>query len=121
MTIDYSGAMGGKGSPEYAEHEVSARAKRVINVGSVFNFSVAPINGAVASSSASVAVKPNKTYRIVSTTNTYIRFTTGASTAVNTDFYLPANTPITVETGNFDTLSFLRVTADGAIQAVEVS
>lgn len=123
--LDYSGQMGGHGSPEYAEHEIGARAKRVI---SVFGFPAdasgilnkAPITGSVAATSASITLVPGKLYRIASTTNSFIRLSTGASTAVNTDFILPAFQPVFVKSTIYDTLSFIRSTADGTIQAVEV-
>lgn len=113
--------------PEYAEHSAFARSKKVIP-GPLYiprdpaapAKSIDPINGVVAGASASMTLLRNKAYRVVSTTACHFRQTLGASTALTTDIYLPANQPVVMVTSDWNILSFIQNAAGGTIQAVEV-
>jgi hypothetical protein len=126
-TKDIPGYLGGRGETDYAEHSYPSRSKKVIygpltlasdptNDGK----SIDPIQGTVSNTSASLALLQGKAYRVIASTAVYFRLTSGSSTAVVGDVYLPANTPIVIETKKWDTLSFIQVSSGGVIQAVEV-
>ncbi len=113
---------------DYAEHSAFAKAKKVVDGPMVFSkatgdiLSLPPIVGAVIVTSASISLLPVKAYRIIASTTLFFRLSKGNSTAVVTDMYLPADTPIVIATRrDWDTLSFIRATADGIIQAIEVN
>ena len=127
MTIEWKDQFGGKGEVDYSEHSHPSRAKKVIQGPLTLakdpeddTKSIDPIQGTVGASSASITLLRNKAYRVVASVDTYIRLTIGASTAEVGDVYLPANAPIVVDTKDWDTLSFIRVSTGGIIQAVEV-
>jgi len=84
--------------------------------------SVDPVQAALASASAPLALEFKKAYRVIASEPAYFRLSKGAETAVVGDIYLPANQAIVIETGIlWDTLSAIKAgTTDGIIQAVEV-
>ena len=114
-------------NPDLSEHSQKSGAKKVI-AGPLYvssdpansKKSIDPINISTSNASASGTLLMNKSYRVVATVATFFRLTKGAGTAVATDIYLPANTPIVINTERFDTLSAILATGTGALQAVEV-
>ncbi len=122
---DPSGANPLPEDPEYAEHSAYSKSKKVIDGPVIFEangaVTISPIQGTVGVASASIALLPDKAYRVVASTDTYFRLSKGGSTAVAGDIYLPANTPIVIATRrDWDSLDFIQVTMAGIIQAVEV-
>lgn len=111
------------------EHSQFARSKKVIP-GPLFvpkdatqERTMDPIQAALTAASASLAVKKNTAYRFVTSRAAFFRMTVGTGTAVATDIYLPANTPTTIHTGIYNTLSVIKAEAAdsaGIAQVVEV-
>ena len=108
---------------EYAEHSRFTGAKKTVETFPYIQAdptnpeTLAPIESAAAS--GALALKRDKAYRVVSDGSIRFRMSIGASAAVATDIYLPANIPVIIATKNYDTLSFIR-TGGTFIQAVEV-
>lgn len=105
------------GQVEYEEHSRFSKAKKVID-GSLFfvadgartaipqNLKTTPLTGA------------NKSFRVISDVDFYFNLSQGAAVAATTaDIYVPAKTPITIATRNFD---YINVSGTGFIQASEV-
>jgi len=126
MTVEMDGMFGGKGEPDYAEHSRPSSSKKVIQGPTAIapdpaapGKSINPIVGAVSAVSASLTLLRGKCYRVISSVAVNFRMTNGVGTAVATDIYLPANTPIYLTTDRWETLSAIAAGA-GSIQAVEV-
>lgn len=128
MTVEQDPrSYGGSAFIEANEHSAKAKAKKVID-GPMYPAadagllrSIDPIQSAVGGSSSSITLIISKTYRLIASTNCYVRFSSGASTAVVGDIYLPANVAMTVETDRWETVSFIQVSSAGIIQAVELA
>lgn len=128
MTVEQDPrSYGGSAFIEAYEHSAKARAKKVID-GPMYPAadvgllrSIDPIQGAVGGASASITLLMSKSYRLISSTNCYVRFSSGASTAVAGDIFLPANVAMAIETDRWNTVSFIQVSAGGIIQAVELA
>lgn len=128
MTVEINPrSFAGAAFVESYEHDPFARSKKTVD-GPVCPAdhateprSIDPIQGSVGASSASITLVPARHYRLVSSTNAYIRFARGSATAAVGDIYLPANVPMTILTDRWNTVAFIQVSAAGIIQAVELA
>ena len=114
-------------NPEFAEHSKPSRSKKVIEgpmmvpVDEALSANKKPVVGAVSGTASQILLTQGKAYRLIASTNTYIRFAKGgAAAADNTDIFLPANTYVTVLASYWDRINFVQATGAGIIQAIEV-
>jgi len=116
------------GEIDAAEHSAPSYSKKVIPGPTTFapdddatpTRTKDPIVGAVGGASAELTLLQNKAYRVIADVAIYFRLSVTGSTAVATDIYLPANTPIIIKTELWQRLAYIQVATGGNIQAVEV-
>ena len=94
------------------EHSKLGSARKVIQGAIPFEVddsgdSVPPLNVAVSTSSATQSLDPNVAYRLISDVDLYLNFSRGAGTATTSDIYLPAKTPMVIQTVGFDTINMI--------------
>ena len=113
----------GPGEVEYNEHSKWSGAKKTVEVSPYFEMTeneprtIDPIEDAGASGALTLAA--GCAYRIVSDGSLRFRLSIGASAAAATDIYLPADTPIVVKMGAYNSFNFIR-TGGTFVQAVKV-
>jgi hypothetical protein len=121
---EWDNQFGNNGQVEYVEHSHKSGAKKVIN--GPLTLAIDPasalktIDPIQAATGTSIQLLRNKAYRVISDVAFRFRMTIGSGTAVATDTYVPANTPIVISTRDFDYISTVAVAAAGFINCVEV-
>lgn len=115
------------GEVDYAEHSQFSRAKKVIDGPLVAAKDDAdartkdPIHNNSFSGAISLSLELGKAYRVISNIAFFYRMSRGGDTALTTDIFVPANTPVILATGkDYDSLDVIPQSGSGFIQATEV-
>lgn len=122
MTVEFRKS---QGMPDIEEHSHAAKAKRVIVGAMPFLFengrNVAPQVQAISGASATVTLKEDKLYRIISTADCYIAISNNSSLAATTsDCLLPAKEAMVISTVGNGATALAVIGTSGVLQVMEI-